>query len=161
MPHQHRPVSTEAIVPRRTNWMSKKQASLPAPMSPGWQAPEILDLNNAWHSAITSWILNWFMNTWFRKSHVINPYFQQTGKGVSLFTVSMNRELHSRELDSLTLTTHIWSRYLKIIRLIRCQWSAFSVGILTVSGQPCLSHEKELCANNFITHKCLQFPWKK
>lgn len=28
-------------------------------------------------------------------------------------------------------------------------------------GQPWLSHEKELCSNNFITHKCLQFPLKK
>lgn len=52
-----------------------KQASLPTPMSPGWQTSESLDLNNAWQSVIINHILNRLMNTWFRKSHVINPLF--------------------------------------------------------------------------------------
>lgn len=41
------------------------------------------------------------------------------------------------------------------------QFDKVPTGYPPVLGQPRLSHEQELCSNNFITHKCLQFPYKK
>lgn len=57
------------------NCMSKSRPHQQPQLSPGWQVSGILDLNSARQIVIISQILNRFVNTWLRKSQVINPLF--------------------------------------------------------------------------------------